>query len=73
MMTTYQSMCNVLENLIETLQFQGKEIERMVTHLEQQTGQLDPPSQMSVVMSELSELHNRVRRLGTPESVQSLK
>jgi hypothetical protein len=72
-MTTYQSLCDVLESLVETLELQGAEIERIATHLEQQTRPLTPPIQMASVLSELSNLHDRVRDLGTPLSVQSLK
>jgi hypothetical protein len=44
-----------------------------VTHLEQRTGAMDPGSEISVVASELSGLHKRIKELSTAESVQSLR
>jgi hypothetical protein len=51
-----------LSDLIETLHLQAREIERITTQLEQQTGPLHPPSEMPLVVSALSELHSRVKR-----------
>lgn len=53
----------VIEDLIEATHLQAKELERLVTHVEQQTVPLEPASQISIVASELSELHNRVKKL----------
>lgn len=64
-MTDNEAVREALEDLTEVMHLQAKEIERIVTHLEQQTVPLDPPSQLPLVVSELSELHNRIRGLST--------
>ncbi len=50
-------------DLIEVLHLQAQEIQKLSTFVEQQTGRLPHASQMPLVLSELSELHQRVRRL----------
>jgi hypothetical protein len=61
-MAENDALCDFLNDLIETLHLQAKEIERITTQLEQQTAPLHPPSEMPVVVSTLSELHSRVKR-----------
>jgi hypothetical protein len=52
-----------LADLVEVLHLQAKELEKLVTHVEQQTTRMVEPSQFSVVASELSELHHRIKQL----------
>jgi hypothetical protein len=51
-----------LDDLLKMLHLQAKETERLLTHVEQHTDPLIPPSQMGLVVSELSELHARLLR-----------
>ena len=44
------------------LHLQAKETERLLAHVEQHTDRLIPPSQMALVVSELSELNARLLR-----------
>ncbi len=58
-----ESLYDVLNDLIEALHLQAKEMERIVVRLEQQTGPLHPASQISVFASELSDLRSRIMKL----------
>jgi Ala-tRNA(Pro) deacylase len=50
-----------LGDLLAALHLQAKEIERLQSHVEQQTIHLAEPSQMPLVVSELSELQTRLK------------
>ncbi|MBX6312586.1 MAG: hypothetical protein IRY99_06655 [Isosphaeraceae bacterium] len=58
-----ESLRIIVEDLIETLHLQAKELGRLVVLVEQVAGRLPEP-QFSLIVSELSALKNRVRRLG---------
>ncbi len=51
----------IVEDLIEVLHLQAKELEKLIPHVEQAAGRLTYEPQFSVVASELSELLVRVR------------
>jgi hypothetical protein len=51
-----------LQDVLNVLHLQAKESERLLAHVEQHTDRLLPPSQMPLVVSELSELHARLLR-----------
>jgi hypothetical protein len=53
----------VLDDLIAVLCLQAKELEKLVQHMEQQTVPLAHGCEFSVVVSELNELHLRIKRL----------
>jgi hypothetical protein len=63
-MSELQELCRITAELIEVLQVEAAELERIVTHLEQQTVRLDHPCQLPVVVSDLSALHVRIKKLG---------
>jgi hypothetical protein len=65
MIEAYQ-IAEMLEELIGLMHTQAKEIERLIVHVEQTTGRLGHETQMPLVVSELSELHKRVRKLQGP-------
>jgi hypothetical protein len=50
------------DDLLKMLHLQAKETERLLAHVEQHTDRMIPPSQMALVVSELSELHARLLR-----------
>lgn len=51
----------LLSDLLDLLHAQAKEIERLTTHVERHTDRLLQPSQMALLVSELSELQSRVK------------
>jgi hypothetical protein len=51
-----------LQDMLNVLHLHAKESERLLAHMEQHTDRLIPPSQMPLVVSELSELHARLLR-----------
>ena len=53
----------VLDDLIELLHLNAKELEKLVAHVEQVTGHLPYQHQFSVVASGLSALHQRLQRV----------
>lgn len=57
-----------LSTLLDALHLQAKEIERLTSHVEQNTDSMLTPSQMPVVVSELSALRARLDRPGTGKS-----
>jgi len=62
-MSDAEQLRAVLEDLIDVLHLQAKELEKLVTHVEQQTTSLVYQHQFSLVASELSELHHRIKKL----------
>lgn len=62
-MTDVNELAAVLGDLVDAMHFQAKELERLASHLERETVRLPEPSQISVVVSELSELQVRLRRI----------
>jgi acyl carrier protein phosphodiesterase len=62
-MSEFREICRIVSDLIETLQLQAAELERIVVHLEQQTVRLDPSTQFPLVISNFSALHRRIKQL----------
>ena len=56
-----EELTTFLSDLLKALHVQAKEIERLLSHVEQQTVHLAKPSQMPLVVSELSELQTRLK------------
>lgn len=67
-MADTEPLHQILEDLIEVLHLEAKELEKLVTHVEQQTTHLAESSQLPLVASELSELHHRVKQLAAKGS-----
>ncbi len=59
----------VVEDLIEALHLQAKELEKLVTHVEQVAPRLGYTPQFSVVSAKFAELHRRVQKLREPHAV----
>jgi hypothetical protein len=64
-MTDQGSLLKVVEDLIEIAHLQAKELEKLVDHVEQATGHLSYQPKFSLIASELSELHVRVKKLSS--------
>ncbi|MBI1902502.1 MAG: hypothetical protein HYS13_15485 [Planctomycetia bacterium] len=58
----------ILESLIEAVHLQAKELEKLVDRVEQVAGPLGYQPQFSVIASELSDLHIKVKHLQSPAS-----
>jgi hypothetical protein len=56
-------LSQIVADLIEVMHLQSKEIEKLVSHVEQVTGHLSYRHQFSLVASELSDLHQRIQNL----------
>ncbi|MBX6313777.1 MAG: hypothetical protein IRY99_12795 [Isosphaeraceae bacterium] len=66
-MSDPESLPRLVEDLIEVMQLQARELEKLVVHIEQAIGRLPEESQLAVIaseLSELSELKQRARGLG---------
>jgi hypothetical protein len=59
-----EQLRQIVEDLIEVMHLQAKELEKLVEHVEQVAGHLGYQHQLPVVASELSELHVRIKKLG---------
>lgn len=62
-MKDHEALRKVIEEFIGVMHLQTKELEKLLAHVEQVTGRLPDGGQLSVVASELSELHQRVKKL----------
>ncbi len=62
-MSQLEPLRQAVEDLIEVMHLQARELEKLVAQVEQLTGRLSYEPQLSVVVSELSELHHRVKKL----------
>jgi hypothetical protein len=62
-MAQYEQLRQVVEDLVEVMHLQTKQLEQLVERVEQVAGHLGFESRLSVIASELSEIHRRVQRL----------
>lgn len=62
-MDTSEELRKFLEDLIEVLHLQVKELEKLISHIAQQATYLGHKNQLPLVVSELSELHQRIKKL----------
>ena len=53
----------VVDELIEVLHLQARELEKLIAHVSQVTTRLPEESEMSVIRSTLTGLHQRVKKL----------
>lgn len=67
-MTDVEELRAVVEELVGVAQLQAQEMQKLITHVEQRTTHLPHASQLPLVLSELSELHIRVKELSSPKS-----
>jgi len=58
-----ERLAAIVDELVEVLHLQAKELEKLITHVEQVTVRLPEESEMSVIRSSLSGLHQRVKKL----------
>jgi hypothetical protein len=64
-MANVDQLAALVEELIEVLQLQTRDLERLITHVEQVTTRLPEANELSVVRSELAALHVRIKKLRT--------
>ncbi len=62
-MTDVQQLRTAVEDLIGVVHLLTEETQRLITHVEQQTIRVGYTNQISMVQSELSELHRRVKKM----------
>ena len=62
-MTDCEQLGRIVQDLIEVMQLQVKELEKLVAQADQMGGRQALEQQFSVVGSELSELHRRIKHL----------
>jgi hypothetical protein len=62
-MAEYEQLRQVVEDLVEVMHLQTKQLEQLVERVEQVAGHLGFENRLSVIASELSEIHRRVQRL----------
>ena len=58
-----EELAAVVDELVEILHLQAKELENLIAHVEQVTVHLSEESEMSVIRSSLSGIHLRLRKL----------
>lgn len=58
-----EELAAVVDELIEILHLQASDLEKLIAHVEQVTVHLPEESEMSVIRSSLSGLHQRIKKL----------
>jgi len=58
-----EELVAVVDELVEVLQLQAGELEKLIGHVEQATVHLPEESEMSVIRSSLTGLHLRIKNL----------
>jgi hypothetical protein len=58
-----EGLRDIVDDLINVVHLQAKELEKLVAHVEQVTTHLPYQHQFALVASELSELHQRIKKL----------
>ncbi len=66
-MTDVEQLRTAVEELVEVLHRQAEEMQRLLAHIEGQTTRAPYPNQIPLILSELSELHNRIKKLKAGE------
>jgi hypothetical protein len=62
-MTDVAQLAAIVEELIAVLQLQARELEKLIAHVEQVTTRLPEANELSVIRSELTALHVRIKKL----------
>ena len=62
-MTEIDEVAGVLEDLIDLMHLQVKELQKLTTHVEQTTDRVTYGTQLPLIASELNGLHQRLRQL----------
>jgi hypothetical protein len=62
-MVDTERLAAVVEELIDVMRLQAKELEKLITRVEQMTSRLPEANQIAVVASQLSALHLRIQKL----------
>jgi hypothetical protein len=60
---TVEELAAVVDELVEVMHLQARELEKLIAHVEQVTVHLTEESEMSVIRSALSGLHVRLKKL----------
>jgi hypothetical protein len=58
-----EQLAAVVDELVEVLHLQATELEKLIAHVQQVTVHLPEESEMSVIRSSLSGLHQRLKKL----------
>jgi hypothetical protein len=58
-----EELAAVVDELIEVLHLQARELEKLIAHVEQVTAHMPEASEISVIRSALSGLHLRIKKL----------
>ena len=64
-----EELAAVVDDLVEVLHLQARELEKLIAHVEQVTAHMREGNQLSVIRSTLSGLHVRIRELRGMEPV----
>ncbi|MCI0465341.1 MAG: hypothetical protein L0Z62_51120 [Gemmataceae bacterium] len=70
-MVDVEKLAAVVEELVEVLQLQARDLERLITHVEQVTTRLPEANELSVVRSELAALHVRLKQLRSRQEARA--
>ncbi|HLI75773.1 MAG TPA: hypothetical protein VKV02_02415 [Acidobacteriaceae bacterium] len=62
-MVDVEQLAAVVEELVGVLQVQARDLERLITHVEQVTTRLPESNELAVVRAELAALHVRIKKL----------
>lgn len=60
-----EALATIIEDLIVALQVQARQLEKLITEVEQVTVHMPEKREMAVIQSSLSELHLRIKKLQT--------
>jgi len=63
-MAEEESLREIVADLIAIVHLQAKELEKLIIEIERVTNRLPGENQLSLVVSELSELKTRIQKLG---------
>jgi hypothetical protein len=64
-MANDEPLRKIVEDLINVMHLQAKELEKVVVQVEQVAGHLPEEARLSLIVSELSELKRRIQGLST--------
>jgi hypothetical protein len=58
-----EELAAVVDELIEVMHLQARELEKLIAHIEQVTVHLPEKSETAVILSSLTGLHQRIKKL----------
>ena len=70
-MVDVEQLAAVVEELVVVLQVQARDLERLISHVEQVTTRLPATNELAVIRSQLAALHARIKKFRAGQTART--